>query len=187
MKKNRISESINFKGIIFIVERRRVRYSRIEFKPQGLRLIVPRQVKPESVLQKNHRQIIKKYHKLREDMALASHLKLEKGGGDDFSGLIVRLLQKYSARLDVRVKEIKLRSMKRRWGSCRSSGVITLNRSLQYLPEHLLAYVMVHELLHLRISGHGKKFKKQIATYFPDYRELDKQLYLYGLKLLSKG
>jgi len=55
------------------------------------------------------------------------------------------------------------------------------------LPEHLLAYVLAHELLHLCISGHGKKFKEQIATYFPDYRELDKQLYLYGLKLLSKG
>ncbi len=187
MKRNKILDSINFKGIIFAVERRKVKYSRIEFKPQGLRLIIPRQIKPESVLQKHHRQIIKKYHKLREDVVLASRLKLEERGRSAFGELIARLLQKYSTCLDVEVKEIKLRSMKRRWGSCRNSGVITLNRSLQYLPEYLLAYVMLHELLHLRIHGHGKKFKGQIATFFQNYKELDNQLYLYGLRLLSKG
>ena len=80
---------------------------------------------------------------------------------------------------------IKFRKMKRRWGSCRSDGIITFNSFLQFVPEHLIAYIIFHELAHLIVKGHNRKFKAIIAREFPNYRQLDKELNLYGLKLLS--
>ena len=70
-------------------------------------------------------------------------------------------------------------------GSCRNDGTITLNRCLQLVPEHLTAYIIYHELAHLIVRGHNQKFKAIIADQFPNYRQLDKELNLYGLKLLS--
>lgn len=179
--------TINFRGIMFEVEHRKVKYSRIEFKPQGFRLIVPRQVRPETVLRKNHQQIIKKVQKLRADMESARLLELANRGEKQFTEQVASLAENYAASLGVVVGEIRFRKMKRRWGSCRSNGIITMNRSLQFLPDRLLAYVVFHEVLHLKISGHGRQFKQIMASYFPGFRGLDKQLYLFGLRLLSAG
>jgi predicted metal-dependent hydrolase len=177
---------ISYKGIMFEVERRKVKYSRIEFNPQGLRLIVPQRVKPITILKKNHRQIIKKYQKLKADIESARRLQPATRGERQFKQQVASLAKEYSTSLGVVVKEIKFRKMKRRWGSCRSNGIITLNRSLQFLPDRLLAYVIFHEILHLKITGHGRQFKETMASYFPGFRGLDRQLYLFGLRLLSK-
>jgi predicted metal-dependent hydrolase len=87
--------------------------------------------------------------------------------------------------LNVKISQVKFRKMKRRWGSCRTDGIITLNVFLQFVPEHLIAYIVYHELAHLIVKGHNRKFKTIIAREFPNYRQLDKELNLYGLKLLS--
>ena len=63
-KKVKIVETAEFEGIPFQVIRRRVKYSRVEFKTGGLRVIVPRGVDPLKVLEDNRKSILKKYHKL---------------------------------------------------------------------------------------------------------------------------
>jgi hypothetical protein len=74
--------------------------------------------------------------------------------------------------------------MKSKWGSCSSIGKISLNTWLQALPDDLVAYVVFHELAHLKVRNHGPAFKALIRAEFPDYRSLDKKLKLYGLKIL---
>ncbi|MCP5107913.1 MAG: M48 family metallopeptidase [bacterium] len=110
---------------------------------------------------------------------------MKKWTDEEFSAFISHYTATYAHRLKVKINGIKIRKMKRRWGSCRTDGTITLNRCLQLVPEHLIAYIVYHELAHLIVRGHNKKFKAIIAGQFPDYRQLDKELNLYGLKLLS--
>ncbi|MCU0289808.1 MAG: M48 family metallopeptidase [Acidobacteria bacterium] len=176
---------MKFEGIPFIVIRRQVKYSRVEYRNSGLRVIVPRGIDPLKVLEDNKKSILKKYQRLISQVETARDKTLIKWTDGQFAMIIDSYVKQYSRLLKVKAKEIKFRKMKRRWGSCRSDGVITLNRYLQYVPEILIAYIVFHELAHLVVRGHNHRFKRIIALEFPNYRALDKELNLYGLKLLT--
>lgn len=55
-------------------------------------------------------------------------------------------------------KSVKISSSKGRWGSCSSAGNINLSYYLVLLPEHLIDYVLLHELCHTREMNHSDKF-----------------------------
>ncbi|MDR1602718.1 MAG: M48 family metallopeptidase [Tannerella sp.] len=54
--------------------------------------------------------------------------------------------------------DVKIRDTKTRWGSCSSRKNISLSLSLLLLPEHLIDYVLLHELCHTVEMNHGKRF-----------------------------
>lgn len=54
----------------------------------------------------------------------------------------------------------------RRWGSCTPAlGTIRLSKSLQPMPGWVLDYVVLHELAHLLVYGHGPEFWRLLAGY----------------------
>ncbi|GAC1332808.1 MAG: M48 family metallopeptidase [Mycobacteriales bacterium] len=53
-----------------------------------------------------------------------------------------------------------------RWGSCTpADGTIRLSTRLQQMPGWVLDYVLVHELTHLLVAGHGPRFWALVAGY----------------------
>ncbi|MEE1927682.1 M48 family metallopeptidase [Streptomyces sp. TRM 70351] len=53
-----------------------------------------------------------------------------------------------------------------RWGSCTpAEGSIRLSHRLQGMPEYVLDYVLLHELAHLLVPGHGSAFWRLLETY----------------------
>lgn len=176
---------MDFEGIPFEVVRRRVKYSRVEFRSSGLRVIVPRGVSPTQVLKENRESILKKYNKLLGQLEDAAGLVMTERTDEAFIVLVNRLVTEYSLQLKIVIKKVRFRKMKRRWGTCRSDGVVTLNRYLQFVPDRLVGYIVYHELAHMLVRGHNTKFKKIVAAQFPTYRQLDRELNLYGLRLLS--
>ncbi|MGO1258555.1 MAG: M48 metallopeptidase family protein [Brachybacterium sp.] len=53
-----------------------------------------------------------------------------------------------------------------RWGSCTpSDGTIRLSHHLQGMPDYVVRSVMMHELTHLLVPGHGPEFKALMANY----------------------
>ncbi|MFC4506532.1 MULTISPECIES: M48 family metallopeptidase [Streptomyces] len=53
-----------------------------------------------------------------------------------------------------------------RWGSCTpAEGSIRLSHRLQGMPEYVVDYVLVHELAHLLVPGHGPDFWRLLEAY----------------------
>lgn len=74
-------------------------------------------------------------------------------------------------------KSISIRRMKTRWGSCTTkTGAIRINLDLIHYPDSCLDYILLHELLHIRVPNHGPKFKALMTRYMPDWKERRKLL-----------
>ena len=54
--------------------------------------------------------------------------------------------------------DVRIRKSKTRWGSCSSKGMINLSLYLMLLPEHLIEYVLLHELCHTVQMNHSPAF-----------------------------
>ncbi|MGX1850433.1 MULTISPECIES: SprT-like domain-containing protein [unclassified Streptomyces] len=53
-----------------------------------------------------------------------------------------------------------------RWGSCTpAEGSIRLSHRLQGMPEYVIDYVLLHELAHLLVPGHGPRFWSLLECY----------------------
>jgi|SRR5882672_719178 len=81
-----------------------------------------------------------------------------------------------SRALDLSVSGIGLSNAKTQWGSCSASGRIRLNWRLMLLPEHLVDYVVAHELAHRRELNHSVHFWDVVAALYPRYREARREL-----------
>ena len=70
-----------------------------------------------------------------------------------------------------------VRDMTSRWGSCNTkTKKINLNLQLVHYPLICLEYVILHELCHLRVHGHGADFKALLDRYMPDWKARKKLL-----------
>lgn len=85
----------------------------------------------------------------------------------------VHLLAK---KIKVKVKQIALRPMNRKWASCSTNGYFTFNSELIGMSRLLGEYVILHELLHYHIPNHGKLWKSLMSAHMPDYEEIAKSL-----------
>jgi len=86
----------------------------------------------------------------------------------------------WAARMGLRVSQIHLRHMKRKWASISTGGRLTLNKELLDLPSDLGEFVIVHELVHLLAPNHGRVFKSFMYAYLPDWKEREQKLQEYA-------
>ena len=76
------------------------------------------------------------------------------------------------APMGVEFPQIKIRTMKTQWGSCRpQTGVITLNRRLLEAPREAIEYVVLHEFAHFIHLNHSKDFYGLVESLMPDWKE----------------
>jgi predicted metal-dependent hydrolase len=68
-------------------------------------------------------------------------------------------------RIGVEPKEIHVRDMTRKWGSASSKGRLTFDVDLLREPKEHRDEVIVHELVHLKVGGHGPLFRQLVAAH----------------------
>ena len=82
------------------------------------------------------------------------------------------LIERWEPVLGVKAGAIAYRNMRSRWGSCQpSTGRICINVRLALFPLECLEYVVVHELCHLRVRGHGPEFHQLMSSVMPDWKQ----------------
>ncbi|MBT9492824.1 MAG: M48 family metallopeptidase [Paucibacter sp.] len=79
----------------------------------------------------------------------------------------------WAVKLRVNPRVIRVQEMHSKWGSCSSMGTVTLAYDLVQQDETFQDYVIVHELLHLRVPNHGRVFKALLTAYIPGWRQLE--------------
>lgn len=79
----------------------------------------------------------------------------------------------WAGRVRVSPRTIRVQKMTRKWGSCSTKGIITLATDLADQPAGFQDFVIAHELLHLRVPGHGRVFKALMSVHVPSWKSFD--------------
>ena len=69
-----------------------------------------------------------------------------------------------------------IRQQRSRWGSCSTTGTISLNARLVFARPALVDHVLLHELCHLSHRDHGPDFHALLARLDPQHREHAREL-----------
>ena len=176
--------------IRYEVIHRDIRCPRLEFKTGVLQIILPKDyIDSEELINQHRNWIYKTATVIHETLNESSKRKLNLERTDEkFKKLIFFYLNIFSERLGTYPNKITFRRMKSRWGSCSSyKKDITFNTHLQYLPDHIIGYVVFHELTHLLERRHNKDFWKIISRIYPNYKDIKKELLMYWYLLEYEG
>jgi predicted metal-dependent hydrolase len=91
----------------------------------------------------------------------------------------------HAARLGLSPGPVSVRGQRSRWGSCARSGALSFNWRLVVAPEDVLAYVVVHELCHLRRHDHSRAFWALVGRAMPGWETHAQWLREHGTALLA--
>ncbi|HLP00489.1 MAG TPA: SprT family zinc-dependent metalloprotease [Opitutaceae bacterium] len=80
----------------------------------------------------------------------------------------------------VEVREVSVRDQRTRWGSCSSTGTISLNWRLVQAPSFAADYIILHELMHVREMNHSERFWALVEGVCPRWQEAERWLKNHG-------
>jgi predicted metal-dependent hydrolase len=118
------------------------------------------------------------------DLVLKRENRLRKSDGALFE-MCDQLLAEFLPEFNERPISVTWRVMRERWGSCTTvDKTIRISERLNYAPDYALRYVLFHELIHLRIAGHGDDFQEFLDRYADKERA---EAFLEGYEAGSVG
>jgi predicted metal-dependent hydrolase len=96
---------------------------------------------------------------------------------------IDRAVAAHADALGVHPSRVAILDPRTRWGSATRAGRVMLSWRLIMAPPAALEGVVVHELCHLRVFGHGPRFWALVASRLPDHAEPRRWLRRHALEL----
>ena len=99
--------------------------------------------------------------------------------------LVPMLAEEEAKRLGVTYRRIRIGAQRTLWGSCSARGTLSFNWRLVLAPLEVLDYVVVHELCHLRVPDHSRRFWALVERRRPAWRDQRAWLRKHGPELLS--
>jgi len=79
--------------------------------------------------------------------------------------------------------KVVIKNNKSRWGSCSGKNNINLSLHLIRLPDHLIDYILMHELVHTVHKNHSRKFWKHLEKMEPKAKSIDRELKEYRIEI----
>jgi len=97
---------------------------------------------------------------------------------------LIPKVEELASRYDFQYKNVFVKNLKSRWGSCSAINNINLNLHLMCLPEHLSDFVVLHELCHTVHKNHGSEFHELLNTLCGNEKLLNTELRKYSISTL---
>lgn len=79
-------------------------------------------------------------------------------------------VQQFASRVSVKPSAINVRTLGFRWGSCSSSGQLNFHWQVMLLSPEIIDYIVVHELVHLKLRRHNTVFWQLVERIIPNYQ-----------------
>jgi predicted metal-dependent hydrolase len=92
-------------------------------------------------------------------------------------------IDRHAAALGVTPAAVSVRDQRSRWGSASRHQRLSFSWRLVLAPPEALETVVVHELAHLRVFGHGPRFWALVASRRPDHPEWRRWLRAHAFEL----
>ena len=90
---------------------------------------------------------------------------------------------RHAAALGVSPTAVTVRDQRSRWGSASRHGRLAFSWRLILAPPEALETVVIHELAHLRVFGHGPRFWDVVALRRPDHKTWRRWLHDHATEL----
>lgn len=170
---------------VLIERSKRSKYVNISVKPGGVRIAVPYGVSfscAKEVLSSKINWVKKQIRRMREFRD-----KCDSSVFFDVEASREKLLSRVNELAvlnDFVFNKVYVRVNKSQWGSCSHQNNISLNLKIMKLPEELIDYVILHELMHTKIKDHGKNFWYALDELVGDGKALDRKLKTYHPEFL---
>ena len=95
---------------------------------------------------------------------------------ENFGKKQLKTVNSLSKKNNLLFKKVVFKTLKSRWGSCSFENIICLNNLLFYLPRHLQEYIILHELVHVKVKNHSKKFWYELEKVCSNAKRKNKEL-----------
>lgn len=177
---------MELKNIPHKISHRRIKYPRLEFTTGELHFVLPLNSRHEELFNKHEKWIQKKRAFIEECLKESERRELIRRSDDEFKGLVLSLIIKAADKLNVKLNNVIFRLMKTKWASFSAKKNLMINKLARYLPDHLVEYIVFHEIAHLKEKRHNDRFWEIISRQFKNYQELEKELFVYWFRLASK-
>ena len=93
-------------------------------------------------------------------------------------------LDRATAGVGLGYARLSIRGQRTRWASCAADGAMSFNWRLLLAPERVLDYVVWHEVCHLEVADHSRRFWTLLEQRCPDWREPAAWLRRHGQELV---
>ena len=164
-------------GIIRYLKNNKAKRIIISIKPRYVRVTIPRRQKLKNAQKFVEQKIgwIKK-HSNHMNILLQKSKELPKINKEEARVKLGKRLSELAKEHKFQYNKVSIRSQRTRWGSCSSKNNISLNMKLLHLPDQLIDYILLHELVHTRVKNHSQDFWSELETIVPNARTVDRQL-----------
>lgn len=177
---------MELKDIPHKISFRDIRYPRMEFPTGELMLILPKGTDPEEIFRKHKKWVREKTKFIDECRKAAKIKKLIQRKDDDFQGLVLQYIVKISQEINAKINRVIFRTLKTKWASISPKKNLTFNTLMRFLPDHLIEYIVFHEIVHLKQKHHNASFWEMISGRFKNYQDLERDLFIYWFKLTEQ-
>lgn len=89
---------------------------------------------------------------------------------------LAKRLPRFAKRIGVEVRDLRVRDLGYRWGSCSADGSVNFHWASLLFPPSIVDYVIVHELVHLKEKHHTPEFWQRVERAMSDYEKRKKWL-----------
>jgi len=170
-------------GIVLLERSKRAKHINISIKPPSkIRVAVPIGVS----FKKAEKLVLSKADWIKKNLVRISNIKGKRKVLSPLDRIEAReVLEKrinmLSEKYSFEFNKLNIRNQKTRWGSCSSSNNINLNAKLLHLPQDLIDYVILHELVHTKVKNHSKHFWGMLDKHIANSRSYHRRLKQYRL------